>query len=498
MTVGVGGMDGGRAADGRLGGLVAVGAGSLAPRARRRRGAELALLLLALVISAGAYASVGLNRTGRLEPGRAWPLGGLALLVLLAHVVVRIRLPWADPVLLPAATLLNGLGLVLIHVLDDIHADAAVAAGDPAPRAVAETQLVWTALGVLVFVAIVLLLRDHRLLARATYLCGLGAILLLLLPLVPHLGQRISGARIWISAFGFSFQPGEVAKIALAVFYAGYLAVKRDALAVAGRRIAGIDLPRPRDLGPIGLAWLLSVGVLVFEQDLGTSLLLFGLFVVMLYVATERFSWVVLGAVLFAGGAAFGYHRFPYVQARFAVWLHPFAAANATPAYQIIQALFGMANGGLLGTGLGLGQPQLVPLAESDFIFSTLAENLGLTGVMAVLVLYGLLVERGLRASLLCRDAFGKLLALGLSFTLALQVFIVLGGVTKLIPLTGLTTPFMSAGGSSLVANWAVIALLLVISDRARRPATGSGRDATTPDAGAPDDSDQRTVGGLR
>lgn len=459
-------------------------AGSLVPRARRRRGAELGLLLLALVISAAAYFSVGLNRTGRLEPGRAWPLGGLALLVLVAHVVVRIRLPWADPVLLPAATLLNGLGLVLIHVIDDIRSGTAAADGDTAPRPVADTQLVWTALGVVVFVAVLVLLRDHRMLARVTYLCGLLAIALLVLPLVPGLGRRISGARIWIAAFGFSFQPGEISKILLAVFFAGYLAVKRDALAVAGRRIVGIDLPRPRDLGPIGLAWLLSVGVLVFEQDLGTSLLLFGLFVVMLYVATERFSWVVLGAALFAGGAAFGYHRFPYVQARFAVWAHPFVPVNATPAFQIIQSLFGMANGGLLGTGLGLGQPQLVPLSESDFIFSTLAENLGLTGVMAVLVLYGLIVERGLRAALLCRDSFGKLLALGLSFTLALQIFIVLGGVTKLIPLTGLTTPFMSAGGSSLVANWAVVALLLVISDRARRPTSGPPAPAAAPGEG--------------
>jgi len=437
---------------------------------RRRRGAELALLLLALAISAAAYASVGLNRVGRVETGRAWPLGGLAVLVLVAHVVVRVRLPWADPVLLPAATLLNGLGLVLIHVLDDIAAARDVAAGRPAPRAVAETQLVWTGLGVALFVLVVLVVRDHRVLGRITYLCGLAAIVLLLLPLVPGLGLRVFGARIWISVAGFSFQPGEVAKIALAVFFAGYLAVKRDALAVAGRRVAGVDLPRGRDLGPILVAWLLSVGVLVFEQDLGTSLLLFGLFVVMLYVATERFSWVALGAVLFTAGAAFSYHRFAYVQNRFDVWLHPFAPHNAAAGYQIVQSLFGMANGGLLGTGLGLGQPQLVPLAQSDFIAITLAENLGLTGVMAVVVLYGLVVERGLRTALMCRDAFGKLLALGLSFTLALQVFIVLGGVTKLIPLTGLTTPFMSAGGSSLVANWVVVALLLVVSDRTRRP----------------------------
>lgn len=451
-------------------------------RPRRRRNAELVLLVSSLAVTLLAYLTVGLNRGQPVDLRGAYPLGGLALLVLLAHVVLRVRVPWADPVLLPAVTLLNGLGLVLIHVVDVFRDAAAAAAGRPAPMGVAATQLVWTALGIVLFIVVVVVLRDHRVLQRVTYTAGVAAILLLLLPLVPVLGATINGARIWIAVGGLSFQPGEVAKILLAVFFAGYLAVKRDALAVAGRRVVGVDLPRGRDLGPILFAWLVSLGVLVLERDLGASLLLFGLFVVMLYVATERVGWVVLGVLLFAGGAFFAWSRFSYVQARVSVWLDPFADPSNT-GYQIVQSLYGLANGGLVGTGLGLGQPTLVPLANSDFIATTLGESLGLTGMMAVLVLFGVVVERGLRIALTARDPFGKMLALGLSFTLALQAFVVLGGVTRLIPLTGLTTPFMSAGGSSLVANWVVVALLVVVSDGARRPAPPP---AVAPPAPAP------------
>jgi len=436
---------------------------------RKRRNAELVLVLFALGLSLLAYLSVGFNRGEPVDLTRAYPLGGLAVLVLVAHLVLRVRAPYADPVLLPSVTLLNGLGLVLIHVVDAFRGASAVSRGRPAPPDVAATQLVWTALGIALFTVVVLAVRDHRVLARFTYTAGFAAIALLLLPLVPVLGATINGARIWVSAGGLSFQPGEIAKILLALFFAGYLAAKRDALAVAGRRFVGVDLPRGRDLGPILAAWAVSLGVLVLERDLGASLLLFGLFVVMLYVATERVGWVLLGIVLFAAGAFFAYSRFGYVRARVSVWLNPFADPSDS-GFQIVQSLYGLANGGLVGTGLGRGQPTLVPLANSDFIATTLGESLGLAGLMAVIVLYGLVVERGLRTSLTCRDPFGKLLALGLSFTLALQTFVVVGGVTRLIPLTGLTTPFLSAGGSSLVANWVVVALLVVISDGARRP----------------------------
>jgi cell division protein FtsW (lipid II flippase) len=267
---------------------------------------------------------------------------------------------------------------------------------------------------------------------------------------------------------GFSFQPGEIAKICLAIFFAGYLVVKRDALALAGRRFAGIDLPRGRDFGPIVLMWFISLGILVFQDDLGSSLLFFGLFVVLLYVATERPSWLVVGVLLFAVGAYFGYLAFGHVQTRVQGWLDPFS--NTDRFYQIIQGQYGLAWGGILGRGWGQGSPQLTPFAWTDFIGTSLGEELGLTGLMAIIVIYGLIVERGLRTALICRDPFGKLLAVGLSMAFALQVFVVIGGVTNLIPLTGLTTPFLSYGGSSLVANWVIVAILLRISDSARRP----------------------------
>jgi cell division protein FtsW (lipid II flippase) len=338
------------------------------------------------------------------------------------------------------------------------------------------------AIGVALFVLTLVLLRDHRVLTRFTYTCGLGAILLLLLPLVPGIGATINGARIWISVGPFSFQPGEAAKVLLVIAFAGYLVLHRDALALAGRRVAGIDLPRGRDLGPILVVWLISLGILVFQKDLGSSLLFFGLFLVMLYVATERPGWLVVGALLFFGGAALAYQLFGHVQNRVNIWLDPMAYFDKSPGSgQIVEALFGMAWGGLIGRGFGGGSPDRVPFAESDFIIGAIGEELGLTGVIAVVLCYGLIVERALRAALICRDGFGKLVATGLAAVLALQVFVVIGGVTKLIPLTGLTTPFLSYGGSSLVANWVIVALLLRISDQARRP---------VPDLSTADDDD--------
>jgi cell division protein FtsW (lipid II flippase) len=329
--------------------------------------------------------------------------------------------------------------------------------------------------------------RDHRRLQGLTYTCGLAGIALLILPLLPVIGREINGARIWISLLGFSFQPGEVAKILLVIFFAGYLVVNRDALALAGRRVLGVDLPRGRDLGPILVGWLASLAILVFQQDLGSSLLFFGIFVVLLYVATERPGWLFVGGALFIAGAYFGYTVFSHVQSRFEGWLDPFSDPDTY--YQIVQAQYGLAFGGILGTGLGEGSPTLVPFSWSDFIVTSLGEELGLTGLMAIVLMFALIVERGLRVSLVCRDAFGKLLAVGLAVSFALQVFVVIGGVTRLIPLTGLTTPFMSAGGSSLVANWAIIALLMRISDQARRPA---------PQISAPADDDATQVVRMR
>ena len=434
---------------------------------RRRRGAELFLLLLALVVGLGAYAAVGIGVEGEVPTDLAGYGTWLLVLVVGCHVVVRLVAPYADPVLLPVVAALNGLGLAVIHRLDLAYE----ARGDKADYA--QQQLIWMTLGVLLFVATLVLLRDHRVLQRYTYTSGLVAILLLLLPKAPVIGATVNGANIWIRFAGFSFQPGEVAKVLLVVAFAGYLVQHRDALALAGRRLLFVDLPRGRDLGPVLAMWLISLGILVLERDLGSSLLFFGLFLTLLYVATERPGWLVVGGGLFAGGAATAYVLFGHVRDRFDIWLSPFAhygEGTDDRAYQPVEAMFGMAWGGLLGRGFGGGSPERVPYANSDFIISSIGEELGLTGVMAVVLCYGLIVERGLRAALVCRDGFGKLVATGLAVVVALQVFVVVGGVTRLIPLTGLTTPFLSYGGSSLVANWVIVALLLRISDQARRP----------------------------
>jgi cell division protein FtsW (lipid II flippase) len=331
------------------------------------------------------------------------------------------------------------------------------------------SQLTWFTVAAILFIAVLVLLPDHRRLQRFTYTFGLLGLILLVLPLAPGIGTTVNGATLWIRVGGFSFQPAEMAKIFLTIFFAGYLVFTRDSLALVRTKVLGVGLPRPRDLGPILIAWLVSLGVLVFQRDLGTSLLFFGLFVSMLYIATQRRSWVIIGGILFAAGATAAYFMFGHVRARVTVWLDPWAYADNS-GYQIVQSIYGFANGGILGAGLGQGFPNLVPFANTDFIVAALGEELGVTGVFALLLLYAILIERGFRVAVSVRDSFGQLLAAGLSITLALQVFVIIGGVTGLIPLTGLTTPFLSYGGSSLIANWVIIALLLRISDRARRP----------------------------
>jgi cell division protein FtsW (lipid II flippase) len=442
---------------------------------RTRRNVELALLILAVGTALFAYADVGLATTGALPGDMVGYGGGLGLLALSVHIVLRLRAPYADPVILPIATAINGIGLVVIHRLDLAEKREFI-------DSLALRQLIWTAVGIGAAVIVLLVVRDHRGLARYTYTAMAVGIGLLLLPLLPVIGRNINGARIWIGLGPLSFQPGELAKILLIVFFAGYLVTARDSLSLVGRRVVGLQLPRARDLGPILGAWLASLGVLIFERDLGTSLLFFGVFVALLYVATERTSWIVIGMLLFAGGAFTAWTLFDHVQTRVAIWLHPFRPDNADSAFQLVQGLYGMASGGLLGTGLADGRPDIVPFAESDFIVSSIAEELGLTGLFAVLMLYALMVERGLRTAIGVRDGFGKLLAAGLAFSMALQVFVVVGGVTRVIPLTGLTTPFLAYGGSSLVSNWVIVALLLRVSDSARRPGpeTFSGSTSTS------------------
>lgn len=432
---------------------------------RRRRGAELFLLVLALAVGLGAYAAVGLGVEGEIPADMIGYGCWLAALTVLAHLAVRLWAPYADPVLLPIVAALNGLGLAVIHRLD-----LAVS-----PKTdFAEKQLIWMTLGVVLFVATLMAIRDHRTLQRFTYTSGLAAIVLLLLPLF---FEPVNGARIWILIGGFSLQPGEIAKVLLVIAFAGYLVTHRDALALAGRRLVFIDLPRGRDLGPIIAMWLISLGILVFERDLGSSLLFFGLFMVMIYVATERPGWLFVGGGLFVISAAALYlvatktGKLAHVRNRVDFWLHPMEYYESSPGSgQLVEGMFGMGWGGLIGRGFGEGQPSRIPFAQSDFIIGAIGEELGLTAVMAVIVLYGLIVERALRTALICRDGFGKLMAAGLAGVFALQVFVVIGGVTHLIPLTGLTTPFLSAGGSSLIANWVIVALLLRISDQARRP----------------------------
>ncbi len=432
-------------------------------RPRRGRNVELLLLLFAAAIVTLAYCNVEIAVHDTLPPDLLYGVAGLLGIALTFHVVLRWRAPYADPILLPVATLLNGLGLVMIHRLDLAH-DRTFAGG------LALKQLTWTALGVAIALGVLIMLRDHRVLRRYTFVAALTGFVLLLLPLVPGIRHPVLGAQIWIKLGPFTFQPGEVAKIVLTIFFASYLVRTRDALSVAGRKLLGLTLPRARDLGPIMVAWLLSIGVLVFENDLGTSLLFFGLFVAMLYVATERVSWIAIGMLLFSAGAYAAFLLFGHVQTRVLLWLHTFSPEALQRSDQLAKGLMGMASGGMFGTGLGRGRPDITYFAESDFIIPSFGEEIGLIGLMAMLLLYAILVERGLRTAIGVRDGFGKLLATGLSFSVALQCFVVVGGVTRVIPLTGLTMPFLSAGGSSLLANWTLVALLLRISDQARRP----------------------------
>ncbi|WP_432195733.1 FtsW/RodA/SpoVE family cell cycle protein [Streptomyces sp. bgisy027] len=449
-----------------------------------RRNTELVLLAFAVVIPVFAYANVGLAMNDEVPAGLLGYGLGLGLLAGIGHLAVRKFAPYADPLMLPLATLLNGLGLVAIWRLDQSKRLSNYA--DAAPR-----QLLYSALGVALLVAVLIFLKDHRVLQRYTYISMAGALFLLILPLVPGLGANIYGAKIWINIPGLgTVQPGEFAKIVLAVFFAGYLMVKRDALALASRRFMGLYLPRGRDLGPILVVWVISILILVFETDLGTSLLFFGMFVIMLYVATERTSWIVFGLLMSAVGAV-GVASFePHIQTRVQAWLDPAREFQLSRAgvqdgilhsEQAMQALWAFGSGGTLGTGLGQGNSDLIGFAaNSDFILATFGEELGLAGVMAILLLYGLIVERGVRTALAARDPFGKLLAVGLSGAFALQVFVVAGGVMGLIPLTGMTLPFVAYGGSSVIANWALIGILLRISDTARRPAPAP---APNPDA---------------
>jgi cell division protein FtsW (lipid II flippase) len=456
------------------------------PGMKTQRNAELGLLAFAMVLVAVYGATVEANQFDEIRPTFWIPAALLSVLFLGLHVVVRFTAPYADPVLIPAVALINGLGVGFLRRLDLARA---IAQKQPEPGFFAGTggrQLAWTLASLILAAVLLLVIRDHKVVSRYAYTLGLVGIVLVMIPAVlPGSISEVNGAKLWIRIGGFSIQPGEFAKLALVSFFAYYLVRKREVLSLASKRFLGIDFPRGRDLGPVVTVWLLSLLVLVFEKDLGTALLYFGLFVVTLYVATERASWLIIGLLLFFGGVYVAYLLGASVGGPFAnfydraeVWLNPFDSENydrVGGSFQLVQGLLALGTGGLFGSGPGAGSPGLVPEVRTDFIFAGMGEEIGLFGLSALLVVYLLIVERGLRSALAVRDSFGKLVAGGLAFTLGLQVFVILGGITGLIPLTGQTTPFLSAGGSSLMANWLLIAMLLRISNAARGPAASAG-----------------------
>lgn len=427
---------------------------------RKLRTLETALLIFSLAIGIAAVVIIDLTIEQRVTT-TLLPTGiPFIVSVFALHLLVRKIAPDADPLIMPIAVMLNSIGVAMIYRIDLAY--GAVGWGATSVR-----QLLWSTVAIVIAAGVLFVVKNHLVLYRYTYLFGLGALVLLLIPMLPLIGQEINGARVWIHIGSFSFQPGEIAKIFLAIFFAGYLVRNRDALSMVGKKFAGIRFPRGRDLGPLLAFWLVAMAVLVFQRDLGTSLLYFGLFLSMLYLATGRIGWVILGVGLFLAGGIAASQTLSYVQRRFANWLDPFADPFDT-GQQMVQGLFGMANGGMTGTGLGQGYPQDTPIARSDYILPSIGEELGLIGLFVVLAAYLLLVGRALRIGFAGQDDFGKLLASGLGFAIALQVFVVAGGVTRVIPLTGLTAPFLAAGGSSLVSNWIIVVLLLLLSNSVR------------------------------
>ncbi len=428
----------------------------------RNRNLEALMLLFAVGLNAFELAQIQLSILEVLTTELFFYWLPPAFLAFVIHMILRRRASEADPMILPIALVLNGLGIAMIYRLD--LAEIANGGDD----LFAGRQIGWTVVAMAVAAVVIVFVRSHLFLRRYVYLSMFIGVGLLLAPSLPIIGRTINGASLWVAIGPLTFQPGELAKIALTVFFAGYLVTRRESLALVGRKIMGIRIPRARELGPILVIWGASLLVLVLQRDLGTSLLYFGLFIVLVYVATGRAIYVIVGMTMFITGALVAGRLMEYVAGRFDSWLNPFDPANYDAfggSYQLAQGLFGLAHGNLLGTGLGGGVPQLVPLAESDFIIASLGEELGLVGMFAILALYLLFVARGMRIGFNHPDDFSKLLATGLSFVIALQCFIVIGGVTRVVPLTGLTTPLLAAGGSALLANWIIVGLLLRISD---------------------------------
>jgi cell division protein FtsW (lipid II flippase) len=420
-----------------------------------RRRTELGLIVLAVLLTGGLYILASLGKASKLPANIGPFLGIVCGLLLVAHLGMRRYAPHADPILLPTACLLNGIGYVFIARLD---------------HHLASLQAAWTAIGVGAFLITLKVVRRARDLERYRYTFAFLGIGLLLLPLAPKIGVNRNGARLWIHLGSVSFQPGELAKIALAVFFASYLVERADLLRQGTRRIGRFLVLDPKYLAPVMGAWALSLMIFLFENDLGSSFLFFALFIGLLWVSTGRAYYLGLGAALFVAGSAFALKVIGHAKGRVQAWRNPWPVYN-TSGYQIIQGWFAMAAGGIFGDGPGLGSPQRIPEVATDFIFAAIAEELGLLGAAAVVAAFLLIVGSGLRIAIRCDRPFEKLLAAGLSLILGVQTFVIIGGITRLIPLTGITLPFVSYGGSSLIANYILLALLLRISNDSSAPA---------------------------
>jgi peptidoglycan glycosyltransferase len=416
---------------------------------RRRRANELGLGLMAVLITSGGYVLLLLAEKPDL-PADLW-LFLLAMLGLyvFAHLAVRRFAPRADPTLLPIAAALNGIGFITISRLD---------------RDLARIQAGWTAVAVVAFLLTLVFVRRVRTLERYRYTFLLLGVVALLVPLLPGVGREINGARLWVRIGPLNFQPGEAAKVLLVVFFAAYLVDKRELLRSGTRRVFGMAVPDPKHLGPLLLAWGFSILVMVRQKDLGSSLLFFAVFAAMLYIATDRASYLIAAIGLFLAGAFVAYQFFGHVQDRVGAWVDPWSVARTT-GFQIVQSMYALGSGGFGGTGLGLGSPQKIPNAPTDFVFSAIGEELGLLGTVAICILFLLFVGSGLRIALQADRPFNKLFAAGLTTIVGVQAFVIIGGVIRVIPLTGVTLPFISYGGSSLIANFVIVALLLRISD---------------------------------
>lgn len=424
---------------------------------------QASLLLFAMLISAVAFYQMFLRIYGHFPANYIGLLAVVgALFLVLWGLLLRFK-PYASQAILPCVLMLTAIGVVMIARIDK--------SGN---SSVGSRQLIWLCIALTLCGILVAVMRDYRVLRKYSYVNMVIGLILLLSPMIPGLGRNINGAKIWIRIGGYSLQPAEFAKLFLAFFFAAYLFDHRDQLAVGGKKMLGLQLPRIKDLGPIIVVWIASMGVLIMQHDLGTSLMFFAMFVAMLYTATGRKSWIIIGLIAFAAGAVLAAGMFSHVGQRVDAWLHPFSNEqyNKTPggSWQLVTGIFGLASGGMLGTGLGQGHPSLVTFANSDFIYASLGEELGLMGVLAILMLYLLIIASGFITAMKIKDGFGKLLASGLVFTMAFQVFTVVGGITLVIPLTGLTLPYMAAGGSSLIANYILATLLIIISNSANAP----------------------------